>query len=77
MATCIPGISRRALTARVGLALTRYILGNELLRMQPAAGKDRMVAEGASGGMSRFVDKRIEQRRQAGVYRAIDPDKGR
>jgi hypothetical protein len=45
--------------------------------MQPAAGKERMVAKGATGGMSRFMDKRIGQGRQAGVYRAIDPDKGR
>lgn len=55
----------------------RYLLGNVLLRMQPAAGKECMVAEGASGGMSRFMEQRIGQGRQAGVYRAIDPDKGR
>lgn len=59
------------------MALIRYILGNVLLRMQPVVGKERLVAERASGGMSRFADKRIGQGRQAGVNRAIDSNKGR
>lgn len=36
-----------------------------------------MVAEGTTGGMSRFMEQCVGQGRQAGAYRAIDPDKGR